>query len=174
MLNLAELDKDVTNVGRGELLARLHNAVAEGLRLKNDHDAMVDTLGGVQRRCTDLLTELRAQRRFVREPATQIVLADVVVERMKGDLRHGTAAEHVNRPDGTSLDEEVTERLAREACQAAERDGVCTWRHILWEEVAESFAAVDPTLLRKELIQVASTALKWAEAIDLRTAAVSG
>ncbi len=50
----------------------------------------------------------------------------------------------------------------------ARRLGVCTFRHILYEEVMEAFAESDEDLLRAELVQVAAVAAQWISAIDRR------
>jgi hypothetical protein len=57
---------------------------------------------------------------------------------------------------------------ARQETDQMAGEGVCTWRDILLEEVAEAFAEDDPGRLRAELIQVAAVATQWVEAIDRR------
>ncbi len=65
---------------------------------------------------------------------------------------------------------------AKFLCQNAADFGVCTWSHILIEEVAEAIEAATmhgmlphaETLgaLRDELIQVAAVAVQWVEKLD--------
>lgn len=111
------------------------------------------------------------------------VLAEVRVERARQDAKHGVQ----DLPDGTgsyrvTLDGLVSdpdiavirrERAdeARRSCDRAFAEGLCTYRHVLEEEVREAFAEEDPARLRAELVQVAAVAVKWVEAIDRRRAA---
>ena len=72
-------------------------------------------------------------------------------------------------PDGTGGGGRQTwEAIARNACDRADREGRCTWAHILDEETAEALAETDPVKLRAELIQVAAVALHWCAALDAR------
>ena len=48
------------------------------------------------------------------------------------------------------------------------RRGVLAWDGILLEEVFEACAEADPARMREELVQVASVAVAWIEAIDRR------
>jgi len=57
---------------------------------------------------------------------------------------------------------------ARRACERAAASGRLTWRHILFEEVAEALAEDDPALLRGELVQVGAVVAQWLQAIDHR------
>jgi len=91
------------------------------------------------------------------------VEGDVRREREAQDQKWGEQ----NHPDGTG-DAQVWADHARAVCQQAAANGSVTWKHILWEEVAEAFAETDPAKLRTELIQVAAVAMTWVEAIDRR------
>jgi hypothetical protein len=96
------------------------------------------------------------------------VEGDVRREREAQDLKWGEQ----NHPDGTDRTpvehSELVARHAKTMCQRAAAGGTVTWKHILWEEVAEAFAETDPAKLRTELIQVAAVAMTWVEAIDRR------
>ena len=97
---------------------------------------------------------------------TPDVLSDVYEERDRQDSRWGQQ----NHPDGTG--DKITCKFdadrARRRCQTAFAAGTGTWRHVLEEEVFETFAEVDPVALRAELVQVAAVAVAWIEAIDRR------
>lgn len=93
------------------------------------------------------------------------VLGDLMGERDRQDAKFGEQ----NHPDGTAAawDEKIAVS-AREACDKAFAEGRGTWRHILFEEVAEAFAESDRDKLRAELLQVAGVAVAWVEALDRR------
>lgn len=94
------------------------------------------------------------------------VLGEVAVERARQDEKWGEQ----NHPDGTGRGGSRDRAdLTREVCQRAAREGTCTWKLILDEEVAEAMAELEPQRLRAELIQVAAVAVAWAEAIDRRS-----
>jgi hypothetical protein len=96
------------------------------------------------------------------------------VERQVRDEREQQDAKwgEQNHPDGTGLvDDTRIADSAKATCQYAASRSVVTWRDILWEEVAEAFAETDVEALRTELIQVATVALNWVEAIDRRDVA---
>lgn len=60
---------------------------------------------------------------------------------------------------------------ARDACEAAFKNGRGSYAHIFVEEVCEAIeAAPDPVKLREELIQCAAVAVAWVECIDRRNA----
>ncbi|GAA2877718.1 hypothetical protein GCM10010517_39370 [Streptosporangium fragile] len=92
------------------------------------------------------------------------VLADVAAERAAQDARWGIQ----DIPDGTGADRTAAADRGKEETAEAAREGRLTWRHILLEEVLESFAEDDPDTLRTELIQVAAVAVKWVQALDRR------
>jgi hypothetical protein len=92
------------------------------------------------------------------------VLADVTAERTAQDARWGIQ----DISDGTGPERvEAADQAKKDVAEAA-REGRLTWRHILLEEVLETFAEDDPGALRAELIQVAAVAVKWAQALDRR------
>ena len=78
-----------------------------------------------------------------------------------------------DHPDGTENTPSTvaTADSAREGCQQAARSGEVTWRHILWEEVAEAFAEDDPNKLLAELLQVEAVVRQWRLSIKRRLAA---
>jgi hypothetical protein len=92
-------------------------------------------------------------------------LRDVRDESVRQDDKWGEQ----NHPDGTGrpFDAEIAAKI-REQCDQATEDGSITWRHILAEEVFESFAESDPEKLKYELLQVAAVALQWRQAIERR------
>lgn len=94
------------------------------------------------------------------------VLADVTAERVAQDAMWGIQ----ERPDGTGPEGTAAADAAKAALEAAYAEGSITWRHILQEEVLEAFAEDDADRLRTELIQVAAVAVKWAQALDRRSA----
>ncbi len=70
-------------------------------------------------------------------------------------------------PNGTGASGYKTfERIAKQSCERAYREGRCTHAHIFEEEVAEVLAQDDPAEIRKELVQVAAMAVKWIRDID--------
>lgn len=98
------------------------------------------------------------------------VLDDVWDERDFHISRWG--ADSSQHPDGTS--EAITRfademRILVNAADAAGRDKI-TWAMLLAEEFAEAVSEKDPKQMRKELIQVASLAVAWAEDLDGRAA----
>ncbi|HET6917266.1 MAG TPA: hypothetical protein VFH56_14325 [Acidimicrobiales bacterium] len=94
------------------------------------------------------------------------VTREVIQERVRQEAKWGEQ----NHPDGTgpTIPTLNAAERARYECDYAHRNGNGTWRHILYEEVAEAFAEIDPKRLREELIQVAAVAVAWVEAIDRR------
>ena len=56
--------------------------------------------------------------------------------------------------------------IAQDACDRAARDGKLTLAHILDEESREALAEEDKIKLRKELVQVAATAVRWIDKLD--------
>jgi hypothetical protein len=102
------------------------------------------------------------------------VLAEVLDERERQNAKWGEQ----NHPDGTGPDVLLAPiggragdaaDLARDLCQAAAREGVCTWLAIAREEMFEAFAEADPAKLRTELVQSAAVLVQWVEAIDRRS-----
>ncbi len=94
----------------------------------------------------------------------------------EGDIRRERDAQEAkwgqqNHPDGTGDSHaRLVADHARVMCQEAAKDGRTTWKHVMWEEVAEAFAERDDKPLRDELVQVAAVAIAWIEAIDRRNA----
>ncbi|MGW4794333.1 hypothetical protein ACWEPC_18210 [Nonomuraea sp. NPDC004297] len=99
------------------------------------------------------------------------VLADVAAERAAQDARFGMQS----LPDGTGgEDAAAASDAARDETDRAAGAGTLTWRHVLAEEVMETFAESDPHRLRAELVQVAAVAVKWAQALDRRQSSTEG
>lgn len=59
-----------------------------------------------------------------------------------------------------------SENIAKQSCDLAAEKGLCTWMHILVEEVSETASAKSIEELRKELIQVAAVAISAIESLD--------
>lgn len=78
-------------------------------------------------------------------------------------------------PDGVGgPHRDIAEITARERCEKRHHEGKLTWLDILEEEMAEVAAcSANTDSLRKELIQVAATAVRWIEDIELRKATSS-
>nr|WP_237439699.1 hypothetical protein [Amycolatopsis rubida] len=93
------------------------------------------------------------------------VLADIAAEREAQHAVHGVQ-QHL--PDGTGPRWAGLADSARRECDRAAAAGRLTWRHILFEEVAEALAESDPIRLRRELVQVAAVGAQWLQAIDNR------
>ena len=134
-----------------------------------EYAAMLDNLTHTQKRCSELFDITRAQRYF-KDSITASILNDVLAERFRQDLKWSSVAEKwLNTPDGTGSGEsKVYMLIAKDKCDRAMADGTVSWNDILDEEWAETAAEADVDKLRKELIQVASVACRWVEAIDLR------
>lgn len=96
--------------------------------------------------------------------------------RVEGDVRREREAQDTkwgeqNHPDGTgSKFYELRAEQARRECQRAAADPTVgpRWALILLEEVYEALAESDPGALYEELIQVATVAQNWAEALGRR------
>ena len=100
-------------------------------------------------------------------------IAAVVAERRHQDQKFPDCAD---LPDSTdnAWARETFERIARNACDRAYREGRCTFAHILDEETAEVLTAAaegDVASLEVELVQVAAVCLRWLEAIARRETA---
>jgi hypothetical protein len=154
-----------------------------------DRNRILENLGHVQARCTELLKDYRGAKTalanviqgrltttypddgFERVVYVGLLetLMDVAVERGRQDQKWGALDEKdFAMPDGTAASLAESRDLAQAACEHAAKEGRCTWRHILEEEVLEALAETDPALLREELVQVAAVACKWIETIDRR------
>lgn len=72
-------------------------------------------------------------------------------------------------PDGTGGGGRKTwDTLARNSCERAQREGRLTHTHVYDKETAEVMAAETVEELRKELVQVGATTIKWLLDIDSR------
>lgn len=108
--------------------------------------------------------------------ATRGVLAEVLLERVRQDAKFGSDRDHPSiDPRFAYMPELVAcahgfpvEAVAKQACEAAFREGRGTWTHIAIEEISEAICADDDTARRAELVQVAAVAVAWIEAIDRR------
>lgn len=106
------------------------------------------------------------------------VLSDVRAERARQfamygtneDLEDGTGPEvmWVGSGRGGLTASELEAHLRKEYEHHEAEHGKPTWRHLVLEEVAESFQENSPTRLREELLQVAALAVSWIEKIDAR------
>lgn len=110
--------------------------------------------------------ELAVRREELRRRYRQAhILREVASERDRQDAKWGVQ----HHPNGTNSVRYGQDReLSRVLCDAAARQGVVTWRHILLEEVYEAFAEDDPAALRAELVQAAAVIVNWVEDIDAR------
>jgi len=93
------------------------------------------------------------------------ILGAIVSERRRQDEKHGFP---IHRIDGSSNDYENRSIEAHRLTDLHTREDRLTWADVLLEEVYEALAEENPDKLRAELIQVAASAMKWIEAIDLR------
>ncbi|MFM9542289.1 hypothetical protein [Streptomyces turgidiscabies] len=101
-------------------------------------------------------------------PGHTRVLAEVAAERVRQDDEHGMR----DLPDGTgqypeTLDADTT----RMALDAATEADYLDWLHILRASTAAVFAETSPARLRAALIDAATDAVAWAEALDRRMGA---
>lgn len=102
-----------------------------------------------------------------------IVLGEIVEERARQDEKWGLDDRHPNVPPELASPTTAAAALgiptagaAKAAVDQAATEGRAHWAGILIEEVAEAVEAAvlgDEESLRKELIQVAATAMKWIE-----------
>lgn len=92
-------------------------------------------------------------------------LIDIVIEADRGAALFPKAVDY---PDGTRTGgmNLVQREQAKNACDRATREGVCTFAHVLAEEFWEAMCEEDRDRLRDELVQVAAVALQWIENID--------
>jgi hypothetical protein len=101
------------------------------------------------------------------------VISDVRAERARQFAMYGT---NEDLEDGTGphvnwlgMSASSAESIARAHYLDYESvHGKPTWRHLVLEEVAESFQEDNPARLRAELLQVAALAVSWIEKIDAR------
>ena len=92
-----------------------------------------------------------------------LVYLQVEAERLRQDKKWGEQ----NHPNGTGYTEATEEAFyRRQRCVSAFAAGKGTWKDIFLEEVWEALAEKDAQELRAELVQVASVAIAWVEAID--------
>lgn len=133
-------------------------------------------LSAVLARGTELTDEVRSLKAVVGERVgisgrRLAIVNDVIRERWRGDMKHNEVEAHVDVADGTghgpAIESLAKLRVVISMLEATRDD---TWADRLLEEVVEALAEKDPANLRAELVQVASLACKWVEAIDLRGA----
>lgn len=102
------------------------------------------------------------------------VMTEIDRERDAQDAKWGEQ----NWPDGTGAaipwplfvgDGRAAAIRARDAANRRAKRGDLTFRDILTDEVAATYAESDPSKLRAELVQVAAVACAWIEAIDRRS-----
>ena len=119
-------------------------------------------------------TILAAGYRKYETSAGSKVLLEVADERVRQtakwgqqDHPNGTGPSKLPMPYGSgSWTAAVAALHLKLTTESASQAGLCTWLHILREEVFEAFAEKDAAKLRAELIQVAAVAVQWVEAID--------
>jgi hypothetical protein len=174
-------------VGRHELEGRVRHLIEEIRSLREEHsidpeayhtlqeerDVYLDNLTATQRRCTELLDEVRGLRLLLltQTPgAMQIrmleIFSAIVAERFRQDNRWGTVDTLLEIPFGTGESwEEVLADVRREveAHQTETGRGTCCWAHVLVEESVEALAEGEPGTLAEELVQVAAVAVKALE-----------
>lgn len=90
---------------------------------------------------------------------------DVWAERMRQISRWGLQT----RPSGTSARTwKPLEDMAKADYELAMAHGVCTWVHILKEEIYEAFAEEDPKKLKVELVQCMAVIASWLQDMHLK------
>lgn len=109
-----------------------------------------------------------------------VVLEEIMDERRRQVARYG---HNEQLEDGTGPDVDWlwpftalqpvpatdVERGFRRAYERHEKKhGAPTWRHLVLEEVAESFQESDPLTLESELVQVAALCCSWVEKLRAR------
>lgn len=87
----------------------------------------------------------------------------VMIEQDRAAEKHGDQRD-VPLGFGDKFMRDAANRI-REACDKAFKEGRGTWRHIIREEVYESFAEDDPQKALLELIQAAAMCHSAAEAL---------
>lgn len=90
------------------------------------------------------------------------IMADVKAERDRQDARWGKQL----HPNGTSTKFKPLADAARNACRAADTNGMNTWAHIVREEFWEVLSETDRDKLRGELIQLIAVNVAWVECLD--------
>lgn len=95
----------------------------------------------------------------------RVALIDIAAEADRGARLFPKA---VGYPDGTRNGgmNLVQREQAKNACDRAAREDLCTFAHVLAEEFWEAMCEEDRDRLRDELIQVAAVAVQWIEHID--------
>lgn len=97
--------------------------------------------------------------------AMQRIFEEIAAERRRQIEKF--PEEEDGLPDGTGGGgRETWERIARQSCERAAREGTLTNTHIFDEETAEAMAATERPKLREELVQVAAVCVKWVQQID--------
>jgi hypothetical protein len=164
-------------VGRGDLLDYLNSVLAILGALHAEHRAALDNLTYVQTVSTAQVDLVRGYRNFFLghdSPRSLESAFDAFVgAAWAAEAKHGPFSPRLNAmPDGTGgADTVAFLAIAQDACTRAEKGGGLTWRLLMEEEVAESFAETDPRKLRCELAQVGAVCAAWIAAIDKREGA---
>lgn len=171
-----------------EALARLDKIEAIATQLKvavRVTTEQRDTAADVLRLAVEL-ADVKAQRdaalaeveRLRTEPR-RAIFAEIDDERRRQDAKWGpvTRAYDVDpvlaargaSPMRIAAEHEIpTEARAKQLCDLAAKQGVCTYTHIVVEELAEAVAAhADKEAMRSELVQLAASVVKWIEGVDL-------
>jgi hypothetical protein len=90
------------------------------------------------------------------------IFEEIVAERNRAEQKHGKQF----LPLGCSKARTYKADYARDLCESARKRNRLTWRHVLTEEIEESFAEDDKSKIREELVQCAAIIFKMIEAID--------
>lgn len=124
-------------------------------------DEYLENLTATQRRCTELLDEVRALRRGAR---LGNIYDELSAALRRAEMKHGT---DFSLPDGTGTRYDAQRLVrAREEFEWAQQSGTLTKRHILDEEFCELLAAKSRVHKRAELVDTAVVILRWIEQID--------
>jgi hypothetical protein len=90
------------------------------------------------------------------------IVSDVKAERERQDARWGKQL----HPNGTSIKFKPLADAARNACRAADANGMNTWGHIAREEFWEVMSETSREGLRAELVQLVAVGVAWIECLD--------
>lgn len=96
------------------------------------------------------------------------IAKEVQAERVRQDIKWGRQ-EWPSVPLDEPRDHRIfKEAMAKQHCQATEKDGTLAWIDIAQEELQESGAAKDDVECRGELVQLAAVVFAWIDNIDRR------
>ena len=118
---------------------------------------------------TKELPYVAAMRRIAEKVAELVNKETPMTAALQAELdrAHALHGDCHHLPDGTGASHyRDAANTARDVCDTL--GSAATWRHILTEEFWEALAESDPDLLTAELLQVATVALRWVDAIAAR------